>query len=598
MEVCMKGKRRIAAILVICMMAGLCGCGQSIYEVYNLVPNEYLTEDEALEGGGEDSTGNDSQDSATQLTVEDIQRMNEGKAQIVYSSEGYVTFLQGKFSEKKVENYEDAIASIQQIAGLIGLGAGSEFFSSFASEDDDGYTYYTFQQRYGELTIRNATLRVVVDREGITAGLSCSFTPNIGIAPEVKEVGEEAALQIVQQRLTEEYPNIPFTCYGENTQKLAITFNGTTYSAYAVYTNNPNANAADFDMLYIEHFVTLDGEYLPIRYPVASFGTGNIDAFRNEDYFKNMTAEYRQFLVTRYNGVQETISVPVSYDTTTNLYYLADPERKIAVGRYADVVFYSQYGNFLSSQDPTGWRNNDLLAYDRYIKAYDYYAALGLYSVDGSGMPIQVLTQFCDEQGNPVNNAVYMGVYAGWALFGTSDINNFGEAMDAVGHEYTHAIMDNSMVGNLYWNDTGAIFEAYADICGNIMEMLYGMTEDNTWLIGENSGQPLRSMSDPHLFGQPISVNDPYYHPVSDTSDNGGVHTNSSLLNIMAYRLACYGMPLEEQRSLWLTTIELLTPLSGFREVHAALLMSIDINGLNEGYKDILTEGFREAGLL
>lgn len=59
-----------------------------------------------------------------------------------------MTFLQGKFSEKKVENYEDAIASIQQIAGLIGLGAGSEFFASFASEDDDGYTYYTFQQRY------------------------------------------------------------------------------------------------------------------------------------------------------------------------------------------------------------------------------------------------------------------------------------------------------------------------------------------------------------------------------------------------------------------------------------------------------------------
>ena len=278
----MKGKRRIVAILVICMMAGLCGCGQSIYEVYNLVPNEYLTEDEALEGGGEDSTGNDSQDSATQLTVEDIQRMNEGKAQIVYSSEGYVTFLQGKFSEKKVENYEDAIASIQQIAGLIGLGAGSEFFASFASEDDDGYTYYTFQQRYGELTIRNATLRVVVDREGITAGLSCSFTPNIGIAPAVKAVGEEAALQIVQQRLTEEYPNIPFTYYGENTQKLAITFNGTTYSAYAVYTNNPNANAADFDMLYIEHFVTLDGEYLPIRYPVARiFSLHSTCAIRN-----------------------------------------------------------------------------------------------------------------------------------------------------------------------------------------------------------------------------------------------------------------------------------------------------------------------------
>lgn len=49
----------------------------------------------------------------------------------------------------------------------------------------------------------------------------------------------------------------------------------------------------------------------------------------------------------------------------------------------------------------------------------------------------------------------------------------------------------------------------------------------------------------------------------------------------MAYILYKAGMSLDEERSLWLTSIELLTPTVGYKEVHAALLMSVDINGFD-----------------
>ena len=104
--------------------------------------------------------------------VDDIQAMNGGKARILYSDEGYVTFINGRYSDIKVTDHETAVATIQQVAGLLGLNNGSEFFANFVSKDDDGYSYYTFQQRYGELTVEYATLRVIVDPEGNTAGLS------------------------------------------------------------------------------------------------------------------------------------------------------------------------------------------------------------------------------------------------------------------------------------------------------------------------------------------------------------------------------------------------------------------------------------------
>ena len=57
-------------------------------------------------------------------------------------------------------------------------------------------------------------------------------------------------------------------------------------------------------------------------------------------------------------------------------------------------------------------------------------------------------------------------------------------------------------------------------------------------------------------------------------------------------------MSLDEERSLWLTSIELLTPTVGYKEVHAALLMSVDINGFDARYKDVLTEAFHAADMI
>ena len=58
------------------------------------------------------------------------------------------------------------------------------------------------------------------------------------------------------------------------------------------------------------------------------------------------------------------------------------------------------------------------------------------------------------------------------------------------------------------------------------------------------------------------------------------------------------GMTLEEETSLWLTTIDIITPLSEYAEILEILLLSIDINGFDESYKQVLIDAFRDAKMI
>ena len=74
----------------------------------------------------------------------------------------------------------------------------------------------------------------------------------------------------------------------------------------------------------------------------------------------------------------------------------------------------------------------------------------------------------------------------------------------------------------------------------------------------------LRNMSDPHAFKQPNYVWDLYYFPSVDKdteeNDSGGVHVNSSLLNLIAWRLHEAGMPGDEEFYYWMNVMMTITP--------------------------------------
>ena len=183
-----------------------------------------------------------------------------------------------------------------------------------------------------------------------------------------------------------------------------------------------------------------------------------------------------------------------------------------------------------------------------------------------------------------------------------SDANHSSDCVDVCGHEYTHGITRHSMQGIYYQNETGAINEAYSDIMGNLAEMSLDYTADRTWLHEERSGHYIRNLGNPNDREQPAYVGDVYYQPAVQSpdfslNDYGGVHFNNSLLGHIAYLMDQTGMSFEQQISMWLTSIEIITPLSDYQDLHGALLFALKINGLLEEYGPALNRAFAQAGL-
>ena len=150
-----------------------------------------------------------------------------------------------------------------------------------------------------------------------------------------------------------------------------------------------------------------------------------------------------------------------------------------------------------------------------------------------------------NKSGIPCPNASWDGVSANYCTGIATD--------DVVAHEWAHAYTEYTSDLVYAWQP-GALNEAYSDIWGETVDILNGYMDEgesnaartgcgssHRWIMGEKieaSGSLKRDMWDPTCFGQPGKVSDPQYW--CSTSDNGGVHINSGVLN-HAYALLVDG---------------------------------------------------------
>ena len=189
--------------------------------------------------------------------------------------------------------------------------------------------------------------------------------------------------------------------------------------------------------------------------------------------------------------------------------------------------------------------NFDWVAGDAQMGAqctYDYWKAVhGRNSYDNNGAKIKSYVHYGRSYENAYWNGSVMTYGDGAATFRPLT------ALDVCGHEIGHAVCQNT-ANLIYSNESGAMNEGLSDIWGasiedysvkNLGVTSSGVTPKSTWLIGEEidkTGPALRSMSDPKSQGQPD-----YYQGINwytGTSDNGGVHTNSGVLNFWYYLIA------------------------------------------------------------
>ncbi len=527
------------------------------------------------------------------LTEADIQSMNNNEALIVYNDEGNVSTIVGRFFYRPVKDEDDAINAVKGVQELLGLETGYFPFAVYGSRYQ-GYTYYTYQQMKGEITVSNATLKIVLDPEGYPCMLQSSLASNLDYTVAAPTITEKDAEDIVSTRFGSGYRVL-----SNYTMTTVYTGRGRALHCYQVYTENPNDDPS-FDMPYMVHFISYDGEYI-IGYPTAYLPTDPFADLGNDSYFKDMVPGNYTYTIT-LNGNQFEITIPVSYNSNDNKYYLCDPSRKIIVADYYEYCFNDNNLQFDCQDDTSSFNANHLLNYYYYLKAYDFYKEFDIESTDGFGMPILLLSGYCDENKQPIRNCCNMGVINGWSVFAANDGYSFGLSLDLVAHEYTHGVTFYARQGSQYYNEYGAINEAYSDIMGNICEMYMGETTDTTWLIGETSGDDCRSMSNPYLYRQPMYVGDEYYcstSPLGQSSrfdDNGGVHSNNTLISHMCYYFYTNGESLEDLSRFFLTSIEMQTPNADYDDFYAIFVAAAKFSGHDE-LIPLITEYWQSACL-
>lgn len=234
------------------------------------------------------------------------------------------------------------------------------------------------------------------------------------------------------------------------------------------------------------------------------------------------------------------------------------------------------------------------------IYTYNFFKnAFGHVSFDNNDAPMLLL-----DESDAINcpNATWNGTSANFCLGVGSD--------DVVGHEWGHAYTDYTSDLIYAWQ-SGALNEAYSDIWGETIDLINNYDDydedlsvrtacnsSQRWLMAEDAsgiGGTLRDMWNPNCRNDPGSVLDTMYH--CNESNNGGVHTNSGVINHLYVLLVDGGEyngqiinPIGMTKAahlFWRAQSTYLNPVSNFVDFADALeascmdLMGIDLESLS-----------------
>ena len=511
-----------------------------------------------------------------------------------FSGDGTVTaFIGEPFYDGVIKDYAEAYKAVLSVYDRIGADETTDLELAEVRPTEDNVCY-TFYQMAGAIRVYGDAVKLITDNDGKAIGLVSAILPNVQAAPvDVWGITAEDAEAIIEDY----YKDADVHAIDGATEQILMPISrGSELYCYAwvVYTENFDPQ---FDAAYLAHYVKSDGEYLyavPISEPHnADALSGDVTAF----VFDNMEESDWTGTITHTDGREEEITVPLMKDTETGKYVLGDVKRKILCADYADY----KYNDTLTPRDSeTGetWNEEELLTYYNFIRVWDYYNEIGWTGPDGDETPSLLLMNFVDKDGNPVDNAYYSGRERGFQVFAfNSDI--YGDCTDVIGHEFTHCVTGTTMTTNLYLNEYGAINESMSDIMGNIIEMTIDDRPDGAWIHGENSGSTQRSFTNPNEYEQPGYFWDQYFVPNvakgTNNNDNGGVHTNSSLLNVISYKLSEAGMDPDDQCYFWMNVAIALTPRTDFAQLAEILPWCTKSAGFPQ-YEEAVRKALDETG--
>lgn len=494
---------------------------------------------------------------------------NEGdldNLQVYVNDEGYLSFISGCFTDIAVESPEEAVLSLYSLRTLMGIKEPKEELKWLRTSRDEFGTVYSFAQMVDGVPVYGRTISVGTDINGITTSLQNSYVGDLDISVKPSVSSEDVVADIQEKGyITGDKPQLYIY---EKEQSYYLTWVVTAYNSDGVgYRLFINAISGE----------ELSAEVLTQREEGSTTSTGSDE----------------------YGNVQ-TIDVTYCISSGKVNYKLIDRKRNIAIYDMNKSSLRSALPGTLCSRKDHAWSNVEITTMSNVKKAYDFYYNLaGRRGFDDNNTTIDVSIW----DGTMIGNSCHSVGNLRFG-YGGSYIYSGGAALDTVGHEYTHGVV--AKVASLpYSNETGAINEGYADIFGYFIEgdsdPEWLHREDNTKDSSNNpDNRGIRNMSNPSEHSQPAKVGDKFYQDYAkDTSDNGGVHTNNTIISHACYLMWHNGITDKDRLAkLWYRALLIgYDSTSTFITVRTNILTAAKNMRMTSSDIEIINNAFDEVGI-
>lgn len=210
----------------------------------------------------------------------------------------------------------------------------------------------------------------------------------------------------------------------------------------------------------------------------------------------------------------------------------------------------TNYNNSVDFTDADNFWNNSNANLDQYAtdahwgaeSTYDYFfSKFSRNSINNAGFALNSYIHYSSNFVNAFWDGQRMTYGDGNANF-TPLV-----ALDIAAHEITHGLTTFS-ANLVYADESGALNESFSDIFGAATEF-HARPANANWLLGEDIGSALRSLSNPKSFGDPDTYDGSNWVTTaltggctpSNQNDQCGVHTNSGVQNFWFYLLSTGG---------------------------------------------------------
>ena len=483
-------------------------------------------------------------DSDGTLTLTELKALaSTGDVDVSLTSTSKVRDISGTFTVSTVSDAASAAAVLNNIAGL--LGAPSGFANAaritVSSVGYSGSIFYRLGQTVNGVPVIGSEVVLATDSTGRVTGLVSNYdaaittvnttpTPSVGTAAKAEAIAGTDALS--------DFGGSPSQATKD--AFLATLIFDTDLVIYDQDVSTNLATGARWNPAALAWRVVTSSDPASPYPSVGATYYIYANGAKAGTIFSDFSSAQQALAPIRSSGTDlQGKTRTVGAGNTGSQLVLADPVRNITT--YLTTYVTNGWSGQPSIPGSTvtyskSWGTAAVSAQANMSRVYDYYTTiLGRDSFDDNGAAVVLSIDY-----NPSGSSAAGWRNAAWTgrelVFG--DAGSTQAALDLVGHEYTHAVIQY-INGLAYLGDSGALNEAYADIMGALIE---NKTGSGRWLFAEDAaGSPYRSMEDPSDYSQRENYATRYIDPCgcndNDTDDFDYVHSNSGIMSFAAYKM-------------------------------------------------------------